>query len=137
MEHVMDQTAITYPYTTVTDMTGEMIKTILEDVADNLFNPDPYLQQGGDMVRVGGLQYAIDPAGKMGGRISEMRLKGQPIDAAKTYKVAGWAPVAEGAKGEPIWDVVAKYLRDQKTLKAPRLNLPTIKGVQGNPGISL
>jgi sulfur-oxidizing protein SoxB len=137
MEHVMDQTAVTYPFTTVTDMTGEMIKTILEDVADNLFNPDPYLQQGGDMVRVGGLQYAIDPAGKMGGRITEMRLKGQPIDPAKTYKVAGWAPVAEGASGEPIWDVVAKYLRDQKTLKAPRLNLPAIKGVQGNPGISL
>jgi sulfur-oxidizing protein SoxB len=137
MEHVMDQTAVTYPFTTVTDMTGEMIKTILEDVADNLFNLDPYLQQGGDMVRVGGLQYAIDPVGKMGGRITEMRLKGQPLDAAKTYKVAGWAPVAEGASGEPIWDVVAKYLRDQKTLKAPRLNLPTIKGVQGNPGISL
>ena len=137
MEHVMDQTAVTYPYTTVTDMTGEMIKTVLEDVADNLFNPDPYLQQGGDMVRVGGLQYAIDPGGKMGGRISDMRLKGRPIEAAKTYKVAGWAPVAEGAQGEPIWDVVAKYLRDQKTLKAPALNLPAIKGVQGNPGISV
>jgi S-sulfosulfanyl-L-cysteine sulfohydrolase len=136
MEHVMDQTAVTYPYTTVTDMTGEMIKTILEDVADNLFNPDPYLQQGGDMVRVGGLQYTIEPAGKMGGRITDMRLKGRPIEAAKTYKVAGWAPVAEGAQGEPIWDVVARYLRDQKTLKAPALNLPAIKGVQGNPGIS-
>jgi sulfur-oxidizing protein SoxB len=137
MEHVMDQTAVTYPYTTVTDMTGEMIKTILEDVADNLFNPDPYLQQGGDMVRVGGLQYTIEPAGKMGGRITDMRLKGRPIEAAKTYKVAGWAPVAEGAQGEPIWDVVARYLRDQKTLKAPALNLPAIKGVQGNPGISV
>jgi sulfur-oxidizing protein SoxB len=137
MEHVMDQTAVTYPYTTVTEMTGETIKTVLEDVADNLFNPDPYLQQGGDMVRVGGLQYAIDPAGKMGGRISDMRLKGRPIEAAKTYKVAGWAPVAEGAKGEPIWDVVARYLRDQKTIKAPQLNLPAIKGVQGNPGISV
>jgi sulfur-oxidizing protein SoxB len=137
MEHVMDQTSITYPYTTVTDMTGEMIKTILEDVADNLFNPDPYLQQGGDMVRVGGLQYTIDPAGRMGGRISEMRLKGQPIEAAKTYKVAGWAPVAEGAKGEPIWDVVAKYLRDQKTITPRRLNLPTIKGASGNPGIAV
>ena len=133
----MDQTAVTYPYTTVTEMTGETIKTVLEDVADNLFNPDPYLQQGGDMVRVGGLQYAIDPAGKMGGRISDMRLKGRPIEAGKTYKVAGWAPVAEGAKGEPIWDVVARYLRDQKTIKAPQLNLPVIKGVQGNPGISV
>jgi sulfur-oxidizing protein SoxB len=117
-------------------MTGETIKTILEDVADNLFNPDPYLQQGGDMVRVGGLHYAIDPAAKMGSRISEMRLKGQAIDANRTYKVAGWAPVAEGAKGEPIWDVVATYLRDQKTIKPRQLNLPTIKGVQGNPGIS-
>jgi sulfur-oxidizing protein SoxB len=137
MEHVMDQTAITYPYTTVTEMTGEMIRTILEDVADNLFNPDPYLQQGGDMVRVGGLQYAIDPAGRMGGRISDMRLKGQAIDPAKTYKVAGWAPVAEGASGEPVWEVVAQYLRDQKTLKAPRLNLPAIKGARGNPGMAV
>ena len=113
-----------------------MIKTVLEDVADNLFNPDPYYQQGGDMVRVGGLQYTIDPARKMGGRISDMRLNGKPIEAAKTYKVAGWAPVAEGAKGEPIWDVVAKYLRDQKVVKPVRLNQPTIKGVAGNPGIA-
>jgi sulfur-oxidizing protein SoxB len=73
----------------------------------------------------------------MGGRISDMRLKGRPIDAARTYKVAGWAPVAEGAKGEPIWDVVARYLRDQKTIKAPALNLPVIKGAQGNPGIAV
>ncbi len=136
MEHLMDQTAVTYPYSTVTDMSGEMIKTVLEDVADNLFNPDPYLQQGGDMVRVGGLQYAIDPAGNMGGRISDMRLNGKPIEPAKTYKVAGWAPVAEGARGEPIWDVVAKYLRDQKVVKPVRLNQPTIKGVAGNPGIA-
>lgn len=136
MEHVMDQTAITYPYSTVSDMTGETIKTVLEDVADNLFNPDPYLQQGGDMVRVGGLQYTIDPAGKMGGRISDMRLKGKPIEPGKTYKVAGWAPVAEGARGEPIWDVVARYLRDQKVIKPVRPNNPTLKGVAGNPGIS-
>jgi sulfur-oxidizing protein SoxB len=136
MEHLMDQTAVTYPYSTVTDMTGEMIKTVLEDVADNLFNPDPYLQQGGDMVRVGGLQYAIDPAGKMGGRISDMRLAGKPIEPGKSYKVAGWAPVAEGAKGEPIWDVVASYLRSQKVVKPVRLNQPAIKGVAGNPGIA-
>jgi sulfur-oxidizing protein SoxB len=136
MEHLMDQTAITYPYTTVTDMSGETIKTILEDVGDNLFNPDPYLQQGGDMVRIGGLQYAIDPMAKMGSRISDMRLSGKPIEPAKTYKVAGWAPVAEGAKGEPIWDVVATYLRDQKVLKPRRLNLPAIKGVEGNPGMA-
>jgi sulfur-oxidizing protein SoxB len=136
LEHVMDQTAITYPFTTVTEMTGEMIKTILEDVADNLFNPDPYLQQGGDMVRVGGLAYTIDPAAKMGGRVSDMRLNGRPLDAAKTYKVAGWAPVAEGAKGEPIWEVVAAWLRDQKTIKPRQLNLPTVRGAQGNPGIA-
>jgi sulfur-oxidizing protein SoxB len=117
-------------------MTGAQIKDILEDVCDNLFNPDPYKQQGGDMVRVGGLAYACDPNAKIGKRIQDMQLNGKPLDAGKKYKVAGWAPVAEGATGEPIWDVVAKYLRDQKTLKAPRLNLPTIKGVQGNPGIS-
>ncbi len=136
MENLLDQTAITYPATTVNEFTGEMIKTILEDVADNLFNPDPYLQQGGDMVRVGGLQYTIDPNQRMGSRISEMRLAGRPIDADKRYKVAGWAPVAEGVSGEPVWDVVASYLRDRKVIQQVRLNEPVIKGVQGNPGIS-
>ncbi|MBS0338813.1 MAG: thiosulfohydrolase SoxB, partial [Proteobacteria bacterium] len=139
MEHLMDQTAITYPYTTVTEMTGETIKTILEDVCDNLFNPDPYYQQGGDMVRVGGLGYTCDPDAKMGGRISDMTLKGKPLDPARKYKVAGWAPVAEEAKaagGEPIWDVMAKYLRAQKTVKPLALNLPRLKGVDGNPGIA-
>jgi sulfur-oxidizing protein SoxB len=139
MENLLDQTAITYPYTTVNMMSGETIKTILEDVADNLFNPDPYYQQGGDMVRVGGLQYAIDPAASMGKRISEMRLNGELIDASKNYKVAGWAPVSEAAKnlgGEPIWDVVARHLKDIKTVKAIKLNEPVIKSVSGNPGIA-
>jgi sulfur-oxidizing protein SoxB len=135
-ELMMDQLAITYPYTTLTDMTGETIKTILEDVADNLFNPDPYYQQGGDMVRIGGLQYTCAPGEKAGSRISDMRLKGKPIDAGKTYKVAGWAPVAEGAKGEPIWNIVEQYLRDQKVIKAPVLNQPRLVGVDGNPGIA-
>jgi sulfur-oxidizing protein SoxB len=137
MEHVLDQTAITYPWTTVTNMSGEMIKTVLEDVCDNLFNADPYYQQGGDMVRVGGLQYTCDPTGKMGSRIQNMMLKGQLIDPNKTYKVAGWAPVSEEAKnsGEPIWDVVAKYLRDIKTVKPVNLNLPTLKGAANNPGM--
>jgi len=135
MENVLDQTAITYPATTVNEFTGEMIKTILEDVADNLFNPDPYLQQGGDMVRVGGLQYTIDPNQGMGKRISEMRLAGRPLAADKRYKVAGWAPVAEGATGEPIWDVVARHLRDKKVVRRVQLNEPVIKGIQGNPGI--
>ena len=139
MENLLDQTAITYPYTTVNMMTGEMIKTILEDVADNLFNPDPYYQQGGDMVRVGGLQYAIDPTAAAGKRISEMRLKNQLIEAQKTYKVAGWAPVSEEAMklgGEPIWDVLTSYLKDIKTVKARSLNMPIIKGIKNNPGIS-
>ncbi|MBX3678758.1 MAG: thiosulfohydrolase SoxB, partial [Rhodocyclaceae bacterium] len=91
MELLLDQTAITYPYTTVTEMKGSMIKTVLEDVCDNLFNPDPYYQQGGDMVRVGGLQYSCDPMAGMGKRIDNMTLGGKPIDPEKTYKVAGWA----------------------------------------------
>jgi sulfur-oxidizing protein SoxB len=136
MEHVMDWSAITYPYSTLTDISGEMIKTILEDVCDNLFNPDPYYQQGGDMVRVGGLTYTCTPGEAMGKRISDMRLDGKPVQASKTYKVAGWAPVAEGAKGEPIWDVIAAYLRDRKTIPAPKLNLPRLVGVRGNPGIA-
>jgi sulfur-oxidizing protein SoxB len=135
-EDVMDQTAITYPYTTLNDMTGATIKAILEDVADNLFNPDPYYQQGGDMVRVGGLTYTCEPQAKMGARIQDMRLNGTPIEAAKTYKVAGWAPVAEGAKGEPIWEVVETYLRAQKTIAAPDVNLPRLVGVDDNPGIA-
>jgi len=139
MEHLMDQTAITYPYTTVTQMSGETIKTILEDVADNLFNPDPYYQQGGDMVRVGGLQYAIDPNASMGKRISDMRLKGRPIEAGKTYKVAGWAPVAEEARqsgGRPIWELMADWLRGQREVDARPLNLPRVLGMDGNPGVA-
>jgi sulfur-oxidizing protein SoxB len=136
-EHVMDQTAITYPFTTVTPMNGDMIKTILEDVADNLFNPDPYYQQGGDMVRVGGLTYACEPGARMGSRISDMRLNGQPIEASKTYRVAGWAPVAEGAKGEPIWEVVETWLKSKKRITPRRLNVPRLIGVEGNPGIAV
>ncbi len=136
MEHLMDQTAITYPSTTVNELTGETIKTILEDVADNLFNPDPYYQQGGDMVRVGGLAYTCDPNGKMGGRISNMMLKGKPLEASKKYKVAGWAPVAEGATGEPIWDLMATYLRDKKIIRPKKLNLPELIGMKGNAGIA-
>lgn len=139
MEHLLDQTAITYPYTTVTPMTGELIKTVLEDVADNLFNPDPYYQQGGDMVRVGGMQYTIDPTASAGNRISEMRIGDKAIEAGKTYKVAGWAPVSEAARdagGEPIWDVMAKYLRDIKTVAAKAPNMPVIKGASNNPGMA-
>ena len=137
MERLMDQTAITYPQTTLTNMTGDTIKTIMEDVADNLFNEDPYYQQGGDMVRVGGIQYTVNPIQKIGKRISNMTLKGKPIDAKKTYKVAGWAPVAEGAQGEPVWDVVATYLRDKKVIRNVKLNTPKIVGVgKNNRGIA-
>ena len=139
MDHVMDQTAITYPYVTVNEFSGEQIKTIMEDVCDNLFNPDPYYQQGGDMVRVGGMTYACDPLAKMGGRISDMRLGGRLIEADKKYKVAGWAPVSEAARdqgGEPIWDLVANYMRAKKVIKPVKLNLPVIKGMNNNPGIA-
>ncbi len=135
-DHLMDQTAITYPQSTLTEMSGEQIKTILEDVGDNLFNPDPYYQQGGDMVRVGGLEYTCDPNSNIGNRIQDMRLKGKPLDASKKYKVAGWAPVGEGVTGEPVWDVVARYLRDKKTITPRKLNQPKLIGMAGNPGIA-
>ena len=135
-EHLMDQTAITYPQVTVSDMTGEFIKTVLEDVADNLFNPDPYYQQGGDMVRVGGLTYACEPGARAGSRVSDMRLDGKPIEAGKTYRVAGWAPVAQGAQGEPIWDVVERWLKTQRSVAPRALNTPRLIGVQGNPGLA-
>lgn len=137
MEHLMDQTATTYSYSTVTQMSGSTIKSVMEDVADNLFNPDPYYQQGGDMVRVGGMTYAIDPNAQVGKRIQDMRLNGALIDANKTYKVAGWAPVAEGASGEQVWDVVAGWLRTQKTVSPRKLNMPRLIGMEGNPGISV
>ena len=140
-ELMMDQLAITYPYVTLTEMTGETIKTILEDVADNLFNPDPYYQQGGDMVRVGGLAYTMTPGEKMGSRISDMRLSGKTIEAGKKYKVAGWAPVAEEAKSlpgvKPVWDHVETWLKSQGgRVKARRLNTPSLVSIQGNPGIA-
>ena len=131
----MDQTAITYPQSTLNEFTGAQIKAILEDIADNLFNPDPYLQQGGDMVRVGGLTYACEPRARMGARISDMRLGGKPLEAQKRYTVAGWASVAEGASGEPIWDVVVRYVRAKKTLPAAKPNLPRLIGVERDPGM--
>ncbi len=125
-EDVMTQTAITYPITTLTAMSGDRIKEVLEDVADNIFNPDPYKQQGGDMVRVGGMQYDIKPNAKIGQRIQNMRLNGQPILANKQYKVAGWASVAQPLEGIPIWDTVANYLRDKKVISISDLNQPGI-----------
>jgi sulfur-oxidizing protein SoxB len=135
-EALLAQTAITYPQTTVTEMSGETIRAVLEDVCDNLFNPDPYYQQGGDMVRVGGLTYACEPGAPMGRRISDMRVGGELVDAGKTYKVAGWAPVAPDAQGEPVWDVVERWLRARKTVAPRALNVPRLIGVEGNPGIA-
>ncbi|MBT9456432.1 MAG: thiosulfohydrolase SoxB [Burkholderiaceae bacterium] len=140
-ELMMDQLATTYSYATVTEMTGETIKTVLEDVCDNLFNPDPYYQQGGDMVRVGGLSYACEPGAAMGRRIQDMRLHGKPILADKKYKVAGWAPVAEEAASQPgnrmVWDVVEQWLKSKGRVSARKLNTPRLIGVQGNPGLVL
>jgi sulfur-oxidizing protein SoxB len=140
-ELLMDQLAITYPYATLTPMSGETIKTVLEDVADNLFNPDPYYQQGGDMVRVGGLTYTCTPGEKMGSRIGDLRLKGQPISADKLYKVAGWAPVAEEARTlpgvKPVWELVESWLRSQGGRVKPRaVNTPRLVGTAGNPGMA-
>jgi sulfur-oxidizing protein SoxB len=139
-ELLMDQVAITYPYATVTDMSGEMIKTVLEDVADNLFNPDPYYQQGGDMVRVGGLTYACEPGAAMGQRIQDMRLDGRPIEAGKTYKVAGWAPVSAEAKAagnKPVWEVAEQWLKAKGRVSPRKLNTPRLIGMSGNPGMVL
>jgi sulfur-oxidizing protein SoxB len=134
-DHLMTQTAITYPTVTLNNMSGARIKEVLEDVADNLFNKDPYYQQGGDMVRVGGLKYAIDPTADIGSRISDMELDGKPLEADKEYPVAGWASVAQPLEGRPVWDVVAEYLRDKQTISHIELNEPVLKGVAGNPGL--
>jgi sulfur-oxidizing protein SoxB len=133
-EQVMTQTAMTYPIVTRNEMKGDFLKTVLEDVADNLFNEDPYYQQGGDMVRVGGLQYSIDLNAKMGSRISDMTLNDQPIDPNKSYVVAGWASVAQPLEGTPVWDAVAEYLRAKKHINKIELNEPMIKGAENNPG---
>ena len=137
-EWLLDMTATTYSYATVTNMTGDTIKTVLEDVCDNLFNPDPYYQQGGDMVRVGGLSYSVDPTASMGKRINDMRLNGKPIEASKTYKVAGWAPVAEEATKQnlpQVWELVEKWLKGQGgKVSARKLNAPKVTGGLPNPG---
>jgi sulfur-oxidizing protein SoxB len=135
MEDVLAETACTYPETYAQSMTGGQIKDILEDVCDNLFNPDPYYQQGGDMVRVGGLSYACAPAESVGHRISDLKLEnGRSLEASKRYKVAGWASVNE-QKGAPVWDVFAAHLRNGMTSGARRDSV-TLKGVDGNPGLA-
>ena len=136
LDDVMNQTAITYPLVTKSELTGKVIKNILEDVGDNRFNPDPYYQQGGDMVRVGGLQYTINVGNPAGKRIENMSLHGKPIDAKKKYTVAGWAGVSKQPEGPAIYDVVADYLRDKKTIHVPEVNVPVIKNSPGKYDIS-
>ncbi|HEY3097469.1 MAG TPA: thiosulfohydrolase SoxB [Methylomirabilota bacterium] len=139
LDDLMSQTALTYPQTTLTDMTGEALQRVLEDVCDNLFNPDPYYQQGGDMLRVGGLTYTCEPGARAGRRISDLRIGGRPLEASRRYRVAGWAPVSDEARaagGEPIWEVVARYLRARKSVPPLRANLPALRGVAGNGGLA-
>jgi sulfur-oxidizing protein SoxB len=136
MEDVLSETAVTYPETYVQSMTGGQIKDILEDVCDNLFNADPYYQQGGDMVRVGGMNYTCAPTESVGRRISDLTLgNGHSVEAGKSYKVAGWASVNE-QKGAPVWDVFAKYLRAGKPSDRRGGDGVTLKGVGDNPGIA-
>jgi sulfur-oxidizing protein SoxB len=134
MDDLMSQTAITYATVTVSHMTGKQIKATLEDVADNLFNKDPYYQQGGDMVRVGGLKYTMDPTETIGHRISDMELHGKPLDANKRYSVAGWANVHKPLSGRAVYDVVAEYLRSEKTVQIKQPNQPKLRNIVGNPG---
>jgi sulfur-oxidizing protein SoxB len=135
MEDVLSETVVTYPETYVQNMTGGQIKDILEDVCDNLFNADPYYQQGGDMVRVGGMAYACAPAEGVGRRISDLKLdNGRSVEAGKSYKVAGWASVNE-QKGTPVWDIFAKHLRSGKASRRSGDGV-MLKGVADNPGIA-
>ncbi len=136
-EDLATQTAMTYPETYVREIDGKSIKNILEDVADNLFNADPFYQQGGDMVRTGGLSYTIDPLQKMGKRISNIRtLDGKPLDPKKKYKVAGWSTVNSKAPGEPVWETVENYLKNVKHIKKDlKVDTPEIVGLKNNKGI--
>ncbi|MFA5899069.1 MAG: thiosulfohydrolase SoxB [Hyphomicrobium sp.] len=129
-EDITNATAMSYPACYRTEMTGERLKDVLEDVADNIFNPDPYYQQGGDMVRCGGLRYSIDIAQPMGQRISNMTLmrNGEAIDPKKSYVIAGWASVNEGTVGPPIWDVVSDYITDKKVIEVAPGAAVEIKG---------
>ncbi|HEX3115300.1 MAG TPA: thiosulfohydrolase SoxB [Bradyrhizobium sp.] len=135
MEDVLSETAVTYPETYLASMTGSQIKDILEDVCDNLFNADPYHQQGGDMVRVGGFAYTCTPGESVGRRISDLKLdNGRALDARKSYKVAGWASV-NAQQGKPVWDILARHLASGK---APdhRGSGVTLRGVDDNPGMA-
>jgi len=140
MEDVMTQCAITYGETYVSEMSGRDLMRILEGVADNLFDVDPYLQSGGDMVRVGGMDYTIDPAKPLYQRITEAKLdNGHAIEPDQKYKVAGWATVNQAPDGRLMWDVVRDYILKNRgkdnVLRLPKINHPTLVGIKQNPGI--
>lgn len=129
-EDVYAATAITYPACYRMPMTGARLREIMEDVADNLFNPDPYYQQGGDMVRVGGLSYTLDPTASIGNRVSDLRVirTGAPVEATREYAVAGWASINEGTQGPPIWKVVEDHIRQHGTVRVPPAETVKIVG---------
>ena len=136
MEDVMNATATTYPESYVREMTGAELRALLEAVADNLFHPDPYYRQGGDMVRVGGMDYELTPAARFGGRVGEMRLDdGGRVEDSRRYKVAGWATTGEISSGPPVWEIAANHLRGRGTLRLEKVNLPLLRGARGNPGL--
>ena len=136
MEHVLDQTAITYPETYMNEMSGEQIKLILEDVADNLFNLDPYQQQGGDMVRVAGIEYSLDPTAPVGDRIRDLHTRdGAELDPKRLYKATGWGVVGTVAPGPPVWDIVREWLLSKEEVNLPVLNKPNLLNIQDNPGL--
>lgn len=137
MDRLLDQTCISYPETYVREISGAQLRRILEGVADNIFNPDPYYQQGGDMVRTGGFSYQLDPLAKMGSRVSHMTLaNGKRMQDRDTFKLAGWATVNASSSGDPVWEVVARYLRDRKSVRIDRLESPALKNMGARAGVA-
>ena len=136
-EHLMQQTAITYPDTSVVRLTGAEIKQQLEKLCDKIFSPDPYAHQGGDMLRTGGLTYSCTPGAEKGRRIGDLRMGGEPLDADRTYTVARWGVGSAQGEGEPIWDVVETYLGRTPASRDVTPAVPRLVGVDGNPGLAL
>jgi len=135
MENLLAETAITYPMAYTQTMTGAAIKAMMEDVCDNLFNRNPYYQQGGDMIRVGGMDYACAPCETIGHRISDMVLdSGKPVEPNKSYKIASWASVSLQQTGKPVWEIIAANLRRRKTIPLGKPNVAKLIGINGNPG---
>ena len=131
IDDIYSQTAMNYPEVYRTEMTGKMIKELLEDVCDNIFNPDPFFQQGGDMVRVGGLTYTCSPKNEIGKRISNLRMvsKDKPLEASKKYIVGGWGSINPNVEGPPIYRLLENYISNKKVLTKNNLNAVNVKGM--------